>query len=220
MIPKNELPREKITKFGIESLSDLELISLVLGFGNKTQDVTTLAKIMLDHGNGLKGLSTLKLGELLSIKGVKTAKASKVLAIFEIARRVNSRIQNNSVLLKRPSEIHQFLLERLENNEQEQFFLILLNTQYRVINTLKLFIGSLDLQLVHPRDIFREAVKNNAKYIICAHNHPSGDLTPSQQDLETTRALHQLSLMLGIKLLDHLIISNQGYRSLKEENYF
>lgn len=220
MIPKNELPREKIVKFGVQSLSDLELLVLILGFGTKRHDVFSIAQNMLKQGNGLKGLADLRLGELLTINGVKTAKATKTLALFEIARRINVRTQETNVYLKYPAQIHQFLLEKLENHQQEQFFLIMLNNKHKVIAADRLFIGSLDLHLIHPRDIFREAVKNNAKFIICAHNHPSGELNPSSQDLETTNSIAQLGMMMGIHLLDHLIISKDGYRSLKQENYF
>ena len=220
MIPKNELPREKIIKFGIESLSDLELLVLVIGFGNKSNDVFSLAQNVLKQGNGLANLANLRLGELLSLRGLKIAKATKIMATFEIARRINSRSTAIGAHLKFPLDIYRYLKEILENNNQEQFFLIMLNAKYRVLAANRLFVGSLDMHIIHPRDIFREAVKNNAKFIICAHNHPSGDTTPSLQDIETTKAIDVLGQMMGIKLIDHLIISVDSYRSLKQENYF
>jgi DNA repair protein RadC len=220
MLPKQDLPREKLIKFGVSSLSDLELIALILGSGFKNNDVMTLANNLLTHSGGLKKMSELALGELISIKGMKIAKATKILAISEISRRINHRESLKKTSLKTPLEIYNYLKERLEQETQEQFFLMMLNTKYHLIQVVKLFVGSLDLHLIHPRDIFREAVKNNAKYIICAHNHPSGDTTPSKQDIETTKSIEQLGLMLGIKLLDHLIISQHSFTSLKAENYF
>jgi DNA repair protein RadC len=220
MLPKQDLPREKLIKFGVSSLSDLELIALILGSGFKNNDVISLASNLLTHSGGLKKISDLALGELISIKGMKIAKATKILAISEISRRINQRETLKKTSLKTPQEIYNYLKERLEHEAQEQFFLMILNTKYHLIQVVKLFVGSLDLHLIHPRDIFREAVKNNAKYIICAHNHPSGDTTPSKQDIETTKSIEQLGLMLGIKLLDHLIISQHSFTSLKAENYF
>ncbi len=219
MIPKDELPREKIIKSGIESLSDLELLVVILGYGTKDNDVFAMAQNLLKTVGGLKGLKDARLGLLLDIKGMKIAKATKTLASIELARRMNSRSIENNVYLKKPLDSYNFLMEQLENELQEQFFLIMLNTKHKVVSSVRLFVGSLDLHLIHPRDIFREAVKNNAKFLILAHNHPSGDTTPSNQDLETTKSIVELGMMMGIRVIDHLIISKDGYRSLKEENY-
>jgi DNA repair protein RadC len=219
MIPKDELPREKIIKSGIESLSDLELLVVILGYGTKDNDVFAMAQNLLKTVGGVKGLKDARLGLLLDIKGMKIAKATKTLASIELARRMNSRSIENNVYLKKPLDSYNFLMEQLENELQEQFFLIMLNTKHKVVSSVRLFVGSLDLHLIHPRDIFREAVKNNAKFLILAHNHPSGDTTPSNQDLETTKSIVELGMMMGIRVIDHLIISKDGYRSLKEENY-
>jgi DNA repair protein RadC len=220
MIPKYELPREKIIRSGIESLSDLELLVVILGYGTKNNDVFVMAQNLLSNVGGVSGLRLARLGELQAVKGMKLAKATKTLASIELARRINSRPTSDSVFIKKPSDSYSFLMEQLENDLQEQFFLIMLNTKHKVVSSVRLFVGSLYLHLIHPRDIFREAVKNNAKFLILAHNHPSGDTTPSQQDLETTKSIVELGMMMGIKVLDHLIISKEGYRSLKEENYF
>lgn len=219
MIPKDELPREKIIKSGVESLSDLELLVVILGYGTKDNDVFVMAQKLLKTVGGLKGLKDARLGLLLDIKGMKLAKATKTLASIELARRMNSRLVEHNVYLKKPLDSYNFLMEQLENELQEQFFLIMLNTKHKVVSSVRLFVGSLDLHLIHPRDIFREAVKNNAKFLILAHNHPSGDTTPSNQDLETTKSIVELGMMMGIRVIDHLIISKDGYRSLKEENY-
>jgi DNA repair protein RadC len=219
MIPKSELPREKIIRSGIESLSDLELLVIILGYGTKDNDVFAMAQNLLKGVGGIAGLKSARLGQLLAIKGMKIAKASKALASIELARRMNTRSNLDNVYLKKSSDSYQFLMPQLENEFQEQFFLIMLNTRHKVVSSVRLFVGSLDLHLIHPRDIFREAVKNNAKFLILAHNHPSGDTTPSQQDLQTTKSIVELGMMMGIRVLDHLIISKDGYRSLKEENY-
>lgn len=219
MIPKDELPREKIIKSGVESLSDLELLVVIIGYGTKDNDVFTIAQNLLKSVGGIKGLKNVRLGSLLDVKGMKIAKATKTLATIELARRINNRSDDNNVILKKPLDSYNFLKGQLENELQEQFFLIMLNTKHRVVSSVRLFVGSLDLHLIHPRDIFREAVKNNAKFLILAHNHPSGDTTPSNQDLETTKSIVELGMMMGIKVIDHLIISKDGYRSLKEENY-
>ncbi|MDD3383267.1 MAG: DNA repair protein RadC [Bacilli bacterium] len=217
MIKSFELPREKIIKKGIEYLSDLELIAVIIRTGSKDKNVVELSGEILKKCNGLSGLANSRIGELLKINGLKNAKACSIIAAIEISRRILSRIKENEIVkITSSKDVFNFIKDQIQNLLQEQFFAIYLNAKNIIIACNKLFIGSLDLHIVHPRDIFREAVKNNAKSLIIIHNHPSGDVFPSNSDLNTTKELIKASEIMGIKLIDHIIVSEEKYFSLKD----
>ena len=213
-----ELPREKIVKKGVEYLSDLELIAVLIRTGNKDKNVLELSGEVLRKCNGLVGLTASRIGELLKIKGLKCAKACTIMAAIEISNRILSSRSSENKITKITSshDVFCFIKDQTQNLLQEEFFAIYLNTKNIIIACTKLFVGSLDLHIVHPRDIFREAVKNNAKSLIIIHNHPSGDVLPSNSDLTTTKELLKASDIIGIKLIDHIIVGKDNYFSFKD----
>ncbi|MDD2434355.1 MAG: DNA repair protein RadC [Bacilli bacterium] len=219
MIPKTELPREKLVKSGIESLSDQELLCLILRSGTSKYDMFDLAHRILLKVGGLNGLATARLGELLDVDGIKLAKACSIIASIELSKRILYVSAIPKTKVSSMQEIYQMIVKNINDPFQEQMFLVCINAQQEVICCLNLFKGTASSHLVHPRDIFREAVKNNAEFIVIAHNHPSGDATPSKQDIVATQEIAALGEKMGIHVVDHLIIGRNGFLSLKYQGY-
>ena len=217
-LPISERPREKAVIHGVSSLSNAELLALIIRSGYKDMSVIELSYKLLSEFDGLKNLSNASLNELMKIKGIKDAKAIELLACFEISRRINDSNLFESVEVKSSRDIYEIFKYKLKDEKQEMFYTIFLNNKNKIINYKVIFIGGLDFTLIHPRDIFREAVKNNAKKIICMHNHPTGDTFPSDQDILTTKGLVKLGKELGIEVFDHIIIGYDSYFSMKEES--
>lgn len=220
MIPQNELPREKLVKNGVSSLSDQELLCLILRSGTRKNDIYALSHRIIAQVGGISGLGTARLGELLAIEGVKLAKASSIIAAIELGRRSLQSDKNARLKVNSMQEIYQLIKPYVADPYQEQTFLVCLNARKEVISSVKLFKGSASGQQIHPRDIFREAVRNNAEYIVLAHNHPSGDVTPSSTDIKTTRFIAKLGGKLGIKVVDHLIVGGDTFLSMRLRGYF
>lgn len=209
----DDRPREKALQFGISSLHDYELIALVLRSGYQGVSVITLAQEVLDKFP-LHRLSTITHEELVDIKGIKDAKALDLLVCFELSRRVNLDVCKNSSVINNPNALYNFIKSEIGSLENEHFLVVCLNTKNRLIDYKIMFIGTVDMAVVHPRDIFKFAIKCNATSIICAHNHPSFDITPSKQDLHITQVIKETGEIVGIKLLDHLIVSNSEVYSI------
>lgn len=209
----DDRPREKALQFGISSLHDYELIALVLRSGYQGVSVITLAQQVLAKFP-LHRLSTITHEELVDIKGIKDAKALDLLVCFELSRRVNLDVCKNSSVINNPNALYNFIKSEIGSLENEHFLVVCLNTKNRLIDYKIMFIGTVDMAVVHPRDIFKFAIKCNATSIICAHNHPSFDITPSKQDLHITQVIKETGEIVGIKLLDHLIVSNSEVYSI------
>lgn len=218
-LPNNEKPREKAIHFGIETLSNAELISIVLRTGFKDKSVIELSYDLLNKFNGLQGLKNLSYQELIKVKGLKEAKAISLLAMIEFSKRINYQ-SNDKIHIDNHRKVFD-LLEPIYSDElQEKLVVLFLNKKEYLIAKKELFVGGLDHHLVHPRDIFREAVKENSAKIIIVHNHPSGDSSPSVEDKETTYSLIKQGKELGIQLLDHIIIGKGEYFSFAQNNKF
>lgn len=211
----NALPRERAVIHGIEILSDQELVAILLRTGTKELNVIQLAANILISNNGLFGLSKLSLNELKRIKGLKEAKALSLLAAFELAKRLNDFDIGNIKFLN-PNDVYSFFAPLTKNKEQECFYVGFLNTKNILTSYKKMFVGSLNKSIVHPRDIFREAVKNNAAKIVIVHNHPSGDPTPSNADIIITKELMLAGELVDVPIVDHIIIGGNTYISLRE----
>lgn len=218
-LPTIEKPREKAIKLGISSLSNAELLAIIIRTGTTNMSAIDLAYELLKEFDGLEGIIKKEYFELNKIKGMKQAKCLSLLAISEICKRVLYK-QVFVDKLTSPKEIFMYLEPRLGNDPQERCLVIFLNARNLVTNIKELFVGSLSDHLIHPRDIYREAVKENAGSIILIHNHPSGDPTPSKSDIATTREIFSLGLKMGIPLIDHIIIAKGAYYSLKSNNLF
>ncbi len=216
-IPFEERPRERFLKYPPSTISNHELIAIILRTGSKEESVIELAKKLLYQYPSLKVLSNTTIKELMKIRGIGKSKAIELLAAFELGRRVIKESFNQARKLHSPEAIYQFLKDELEMKSQEHFIALFLNTKGELVKKETLFIGSLNSSLIHPRELFKHAVLNSAATIIISHNHPSGDPTPSKADIEVTKILHQNSIMMDIELLDHIIIGKDRYYSFKEK---
>src|SRR5699024_5834846 len=182
-VPKEERPRERLLTYGANHLSNYELLSILLGSGTKQHSVTQLAKQILIYFDGLKHLADATIEELTSIKGIGEAKGVNILAAVELGKRILQYKPEEQYIVRSPQDGALFVMEEMRNLHQEHLVALFLNTKNRIIHYQTIFIGSLNSSIVHPREIFREAVKRSAASIICVHNHPSGDPTPSQEDI-------------------------------------
>ena len=216
-IPSGERPREKLLFYGAQCLSNEELLAIILRTGNKDSNVVELSYRIIHSVGGLNGLFKASAKELMEVKGVKEAKATQILAMCELYKRFKVS-ELTQVKISKPSDVAKLVLDELRMLRQEVLILINLDTKNKVISKKEIFKGGLNSSLVHPREIFREAVKDSAASIIICHNHSSGDLTPSRDDINITTRLKECGKMMGIELLDHLIIGDNRFISLKEKD--
>ncbi|RDV22122.1 JAB domain-containing protein [Parageobacillus toebii] len=218
-VPKDARPRERLLSSGPESLADHELLAILLRTGTKEESVLQLAHRLLKHFEGLRLLKDATIEEITSIKGIGTTKAVQILAAIELGRRISRLSYNERYVIRSPEDGAKYVMEDMRFLSQEHFVAIYLNTKNQVIHRKTIFIGSLNASIVHPREVFKEAIKRSAASIICVHNHPSGDPTPSREDIDVTKRLAERGRIIGIELLDHLIIGDQKFVSLKEKGY-
>ncbi|WP_079480871.1 RadC family protein [Halobacillus salinus] len=218
-VPKEERPRERLLEIGPSHLSNQELLAILIGSGTRKESVTDLAQRVLIHFEGLLLLKGATIEELTSIRGIGTAKAVQILAAIEMGRRMQQMKPVERYMIRSPEDGADFVMEEMRDLKQEHFICLFLNTKNQVLHRQTVFIGSLNASIVHPREVFKEAVKRSAASIICAHNHPSGDPSPSQEDIQVTRRLQECGKMIGIEVLDHLVIGDRKFVSLKEKGY-
>ena len=213
-LPKDGRPRERLAKFGEQALSAQELLQLILGRGIAGESVAVTAQKLLAQFGSLQKLAEASIVELSSIKGIGLAKAAQIKAVFEISRRLSTQTPTyKSKELTDPEKVYRLIKSKLKGYHKEHFYMISLNTRNTTISEIS--IGTLDTVLVHPREIFSEAIKNKAASVIFVHNHPSGDPSPSEDDLYITRKLIKAGEILGIAVADHIIITQNNYFSLK-----
>ncbi|WP_125152610.1 RadC family protein [Clostridium rectalis] len=216
-LPKNERPRERLFRYGVESLSNVELLALILRTGNKNENILSFCGRIMKISGGLNGILNLSLDELIKIKGIGKAKASQILALGELSKRFRSFKSGSDYQIKAPDDVALLVMEEMKGLKQEFLKVVMLNTKNYIINIKNIFIGTLNSSIIHPREIFKEAIKNSSSAIIMCHNHPSGDPTPSNEDINVTYRIDQCSKLIGIDLLDHIIIGDGVYISLKEK---
>ncbi|MBG9445726.1 MULTISPECIES: DNA repair protein RadC [Bacillaceae] len=217
--PQDERPRERFAQNGPESLSNHELIAILLRTGTKDESVLQLANRLLTHFEGLRLLKDASLDEITAIKGIGSAKAIQVLAAVEIGRRISKLTYDDRYIIRSPEDGANYVMHEMRFLSQEHFVCLYLNTKNQVLHKQTIFIGSLNASIVHPREVFKEAFRRSAASIICIHNHPSGDPTPSREDIEVTKRLAESGKIIGIDVLDHLIIGENKFVSLKEKGY-
>ena len=218
-LPKEENPREKALRNGIETLNNIELLALILRTGNKEESVIQLSQRLLNEIGGFSQLVHIDYATLVSLKGIKQAKAIEILSIIEIAKRLKNH-QKSYIKLQSPLHIYAYLKDEMMFLKQEHFLLICLNHHLQVIKKKTVFIGSLDMSIVTPREVFKEAISVSSAKIILAHNHPSGDSLPSQEDLVLTQQFDQLGMMMDIEMIDHIIIGWNEFYSIKGQKRF
>ncbi len=212
----HDRPREKLERLGATSLGDNELLAIVLGTGSRHGDALDLANRLLDHAGGLYGLTRIGTSELRRVGGIGFARATQVLAAVELGRRTLVRGVAERPWLGTPRQLAAYLLPQYGSQPVEQFGIVMLDTKHRVIRVKLVSVGSLDTTIVHPREVFREAASASAAAIVLFHNHPSGDPTPSTEDLVLTTRMVNAGDVMGIHVVDHLILADQRYFSLVE----
>ena len=215
-LPADERPRERMQRHGPSALSHAELLAILLRTGTRNESAIRLAERILNDCGGLKRFAEHGWDELTHIRGIGPAKALQLQASIELGRRVARSRLPDTVRISRPQDAADLLMEELRHLREEHFICLFLNTKNQVIGRQTLSIGSLNASVVHPREVFRAAIRRSSASILCAHNHPSGDPTPSKEDIALTRRLAEAGELIGIELLDHLVIGDNRYISLKE----
>ncbi len=211
---KIEMPRERLVKYGPGKLKDDELLAILLRTGPKGSGVMELSKKLLKEFKGVS-LANAGVKDLVKIKGLGEAKACEIVAVFELGRRLLKDKQ--AVLILSPREVWEQLKD-IRESKKEHFVVFFLNTQNQEIQRETISVGTLNSSLIHPREVFEPAIKHLASHILIAHNHPSGSLEPSDEDLNVTKRLCESGKLLGIEVIDHVIVTSKGYMSFKEKN--
>ncbi|MFA5021355.1 MAG: DNA repair protein RadC [Patescibacteria group bacterium] len=215
-LPNEERPRERLVKFGEQALSAQELLQLILGRGIAGESVVVTAQKLLSQFGSLQKLSEASIEELSSVKGIGLAKATQLKAVFEIGRRISTQTPPyKSKELTDPKKVYQLIKSKLKDYHKEHFYIIPIDS--RNWSIAEVSVGSLNASIVHPREVFAEAIKNKAASVIFAHNHPSGDTEPSEDDLEITKRLAEAGKIMGIEVIDHIIIAQKSFFSFKEK---
>jgi len=212
----DDRPREKLLRTGAAALGDNELVALVIGHGTRGASALGVANDVLRRFGGLHGLARSSAGDLAQVAGIGRARAAQMLAAVELGRRMLARSAAPRVQLRSPQDAAAFLLPIFGARPVEQFGVVLLDSKHRVLRTAVVSSGTLNSTIVQPRDVFREAALGAAAAMVVFHNHPSGDPTPSADDVELTRRLRAAGVLMGIEVVDHIVLGDARYCSLKE----
>ena len=215
-LPAEERPRERLVHYGATALSNAELLAIILRTGGRGENVIQMAQRLLADWEGLPGLARVSFAELSAMKGMGTAKAAEIKACLEIGRRLMLASPNERPQIASPADGAALLMMDMAHLEQEHLRLLLLDTKNRVLAMPTVYQGNVNTTVVRVAELFREAIRHNATALIVAHNHPSGDPTPSPEDVHMTRQIVQAGELLGIQVLDHLVIGSNRFVSLKE----
>lgn len=218
-IPPSERPRERLAALGTEALSQQELLACLLGRGCPGDSVITVAQRLLSRFGGLEGISLAPLEELARVRGIGLAKAAQLKAACELGRRTEGTPAPLSGPIETPEAAMKLAKRHLARRRKEHFVALLMDARHRIMKISEISVGSLQTSIVHPRETFQEAIAAGAACLILAHNHPSGDPTPSPEDLDLTRRLMEAGKLLGIPVLDHLIIGGVQNLSLQAAGF-
>jgi len=220
-LPVSERPRERLQRLGVEALSAQEILALILGRGISGESVMVTAQRLLSQFDNLKGVAGASLEELAQVRGIGIAKAAQIKAAAELARRVEGYSgAADKPSVKTPDDVAALVQGRLKGKKKEYFLALLLDTRSQLIRVAEISVGSLDSSIVHPREVFKEAISASAASVVFAHNHPSGDTEASEDDVQLTKRLAEAGEIVGIDVLDHIIIGDKGYVSMKREGLF
>ncbi len=221
-LPLSERPYEKCEKYGPSALSDAELLAVIIRSGTKNERVVDVAAKVLNYSKvypGLLGLNHMNITELISIKGIGRVKAIQLLCVTELTKRMAKATMEDTICLTNPSSVANYYMQDMRHLTQEKVLLIMMDSKSKILKDMIISSGTVNSSLLSPREIFIHALKYEAVNIIILHNHPSGDPTPSKEDIHTTKRLKEVGNLIGIKLMDHIIIGDNKYISLGEEGY-
>lgn len=219
MVEQSESPRERLLRLGAGALRADELLACVMQFGNGRQTVFDIAQALLEAIGGVYALADLDVEELLGVPGIGRAKAIQIAAAVELGRRIVQKPSDTRMQIRTADDAARYVMDRMRYLKKEHFVTLLLDTKHRLVGEEVSSVGSLDASIVHPREIFRVAVRKSASAVLCLHNHPSGDPTPSSEDVSVTARLTDAGRLLGIDLLDHIVIGDGRYISLRAAGY-
>lgn len=219
-LANNQKPRERLINNGSAHLSDVELLAILINTGRKGFSSLDIANELLKSVESLKQLKALSINDLNKVKGIGLYKALILKAAFELGERMHYGSLEEKIQITSPQDVANFMMGKMEHLTQEKFIVLFLNSKNVIIKQKTIFIGTLNSSVIHPREIFSEAIKCASNAIVVLHNHPSGDTTPSKEDIRATNRLRECGEILGIDLLDHIIIGDHTYMSMVEDGYF
>lgn len=219
-LPSNDRPRERLYHVGVGELSLQELIAIVVGGGSRGAGSLVLALRLLGEFDGLIALGRSSVDELCRVRGIGMARACQLVAAFELGKRFARQSRTNGSPVKSPADVARVFMDEMKHYDREHFKAAFLNTKNQIIKVVTVSIGSLNASIVHPREILKPAIAASAASIVLIHNHPTGDPTPSREDIEFTKRFAKCGELIGIELLDHIVIGSDRYQSLKEGGYF
>ena len=220
--PEDERPRERLLKVGADGLSTAELIAIIIKTGGRDKSALELAREVLMHFSSLKEVEAAAVAEFTNIKGIGSAKIAQIKAAFELGRRLLKSDQDTgltSPMFRNSREVYEYFRPGFYGLKKERFLCALLDTKNRVFKESIVSEGTLTSSLVHPREVFRDAIKEAAASVLFVHNHPSGDPTPSRDDIDITKRLVETGKVIGINVIDHIVIADGTYLSLMEKGY-
>lgn len=215
-LPSEERPRERLVKYGPEALSNAELLAIILRVGTHDYSAIGLAEHLLGTFDGLKGIANAGVEDLSAIKGLGIAKASQLRAMVELGKRLAASVGDSRPTIRSPQDAAEMLMPELRDLPQERFKAIYLNVKNEVLKTCTITVGGLSSSVITPRELFRQGISSNSASVIVAHNHPSGDPSPSPEDINVSKRLTEAGKMIGIEVLDHVIIGDGRWISMKE----
>ena len=217
-LPEEERPRERLVRNGPESLSNAELLAIILRTGSRAENVVSMSSRILSEYS-IKQLSLANIKRLMQIHGIGEAKASQISAVFELARRLETFVEEPKRKVRSPKDVYTLMYPKMREQKKERFITLYLDTKNQILKEETVSIGSLNASIVHPREVFKSALLESSASVIMIHNHPSGDPSPSREDILVTEKLVEGGKLLGIDVLDHIIIGDGKYVSLKDEGF-
>ncbi|MCF8008832.1 MAG: DNA repair protein RadC [Halanaerobiales bacterium] len=217
-MPVEKRPREKMLKYGSKTLSTEELIALIIRTGSKGKTALELANYLINQNQGLNNLINFAPEEFMKYDGIGLAKSTQLCAVIELSKRINSYSNKEKLFINGPEDVGSTFMSELRFLKQEHLYVLLLDVKNKVIAKELISKGGLDSSIVHPREVFKKAIKKSCASLILIHNHPSGDPTPSKNDIDVTKKLMSSGEIIGIELLDHIIIGDRKYISMKDKN--